>query len=140
MGIEQYMADLPDGRLIMSLPHAGKVCAAQMLAELGDVRGRFQTSDQSAAEARGAPVTYQNGKVGGAACNKRLRRAITRFASVTPAPGSPASMTALVSAEKDHSSPAPEAASSSRADPPAARDPARHPAVRSRMGPELMAG
>ena len=35
----------------MSFPRAGKVCAAQILAEPGDVRGRFQTNDQLAAEA-----------------------------------------------------------------------------------------
>lgn len=81
--IKQIVADLPDGRLIMSFPRAGKICAAQILAELGDVRGRFQTNDQLAAEAGVAPVTYQSGKARGVgwrwACNKRLRQAITRF-------------------------------------------------------------
>jgi len=82
--IEHTVAGLPDGRLIMSFPRAGKICAAQILAELGDVRARFQTNDQLAAEAGVAPVTYQSGKSRGVgwrwACNKRLRAALTCFA------------------------------------------------------------
>ena len=39
--IEQFMHSLPDGLLLMSFPRAGQVCAAQILAELGDVRERF---------------------------------------------------------------------------------------------------
>jgi transposase len=82
--IEHTVASLPDGRLIMSFPRAGKVCAAQSLAELGDVRDRFQTNDQLAAEAGVAPVTYASGKSRGVgfrwACNKRLRTALTCLA------------------------------------------------------------
>jgi len=82
--IEHTVAALPDGRLIMSFPRAGKICAAQILAELGDVRARFQTNDQLAAEAGVAPVTYESGKSRGVgwrwACNKRLRAALTCFA------------------------------------------------------------
>ena len=82
--IEHTVASLPDGRLIMSFPRAGKVCAAQILAELGDVRDRFQTNDQLAAEAGVAPVTYASGKSRGVgfrwACNKRLRNALTCMA------------------------------------------------------------
>ena len=82
--IEHTVASLPDGRLVMSFPRAGRICAAQILAELGDVRGRFQTDDQLAAEAGVAPVTYQSGKSRGVgwrwACNKRLRAALTCFA------------------------------------------------------------
>lgn len=82
--IEHTIASLPDGRLIMSFPRAGKVCAAQILAELGDVRDRFQTNDQLAAEAGVAPVTYASGKSRGVgfrwACNKRLRTALTCMA------------------------------------------------------------
>lgn len=47
--IEATVADLPDGRIVMSFPRAGRICAAQILAELGDVRERFQTNDQLAA-------------------------------------------------------------------------------------------
>jgi transposase len=82
--IEHAVAALPDGRIVMSFPRAGRVCAAQILAELGDVRARFQTEHQLAAEAGVAPVTYQSGKSRGVgwrwACNKRLRAALTCMA------------------------------------------------------------
>jgi transposase len=82
--IEHSVAALPDGRIVMSLPRAGRVCAAQILAELGDVRERFPSDDQLAAEAGVAPVTYQSGKSRKVtfrwACNHRLRRAITCLA------------------------------------------------------------
>jgi transposase len=55
--IEHAVAELPDGRIVMSFPRAGRVCAAQILAELGDVRERFPTEGQLAAEAGVCPVT-----------------------------------------------------------------------------------
>jgi transposase len=68
----------------MSLPRAGRLCAAQILAELGDVRERYPTDDQLAAEAGVCPVTYQSGKSRSVtfrwACNHRLRRAVTCLA------------------------------------------------------------
>lgn len=82
--IEHAVGELPDGQLIMSLPRSGQVCAAQILAELGEVRERFPTDAQLAAEAGVAPLTYESGKhrsVGFRwACNHRLRAAITCFA------------------------------------------------------------
>ena len=82
--IEHELEDLDDGRIVMSFPRAGRICAAQILAELGDVRDRFPTDDILAAEAGVAPLTYESGKhrsVGFRwACNHRLRRAITCFA------------------------------------------------------------
>jgi transposase len=82
--IEHAVAQLPEGRIVMSFPRAGKICAAQITAELGDVRARFQSEDHLAAEAGVAPVTYQSGRsrsVGWRwACNKRLRAAVTCFA------------------------------------------------------------
>jgi transposase len=82
--IEHAVADLPDGRIVMSFPRAGRVNAAQILVELGDVRERFPTEDQLAAEAGVCPVTHASGKSRGVvfrwACNKNLRSAITRFA------------------------------------------------------------
>lgn len=82
--IEHTIAELPDGKIVMSFPRAGRICAAQILAELGDVRERFPTETQLAAEAGVAPVTYQSGKARAVgwrwACNKRLRAAITCFA------------------------------------------------------------
>lgn len=82
--IEHAVAALPDGRIVMSFPRAGRICAAQILAELGDVRERFPTEDQLAAEAGVCPVTHASGKSRGVvfrwACNKNLRLAITCFA------------------------------------------------------------
>ena len=56
--IEHDLAEPPDGRIVMSFPRAGRICAAQILAELGDVRERFQSADQLAAEAGVCPVTH----------------------------------------------------------------------------------
>ena len=82
--IERAVEDSPDGQIIMSFPRAGHVCAAQILAELGDVRERFPSADQLAAEAGAVPVTFESGKSRGVrfrwACNHRLRRAITCLA------------------------------------------------------------
>lgn len=82
--IEHEVAALPDGRIVMSFPRAGRVCAAQILAELGNVRDRFPTDQHLAAEAGVCPVTHASGKSRGVtfrwACNHRLRAAITCFA------------------------------------------------------------
>jgi transposase len=82
--IEHAVAELPDGRIVMSFPRAGRICAAQILAELGDVRARFPTEDQLAAEAGVCPVTHASGKSRGVvfrwACNHRLRAAVTCWA------------------------------------------------------------
>jgi transposase len=82
--IEHAVADLADGRIVMSFPRAGRICAAQILAELGDVRDRFPTESQLAAEAGVCPVTHASGKSRGVvfrwACNHRLRAALTCFA------------------------------------------------------------
>jgi transposase len=82
--IERAVAQLPDGRIVMSFPRAGRINAAQILAELGDVRERFPCEEQLAAEAGVCPVTHASGKSRGVvfrwACNKNLRVAITCFA------------------------------------------------------------
>ena len=82
--IEHTIGELPDGKIVTSFPRAGRICAAQILAELGDVRERFQAEDQLAAEAGVCPVTHQSGKSRGVvfrwACNHRLRAAVTCFA------------------------------------------------------------
>ena len=69
---------------MMSFPRAGRVCAAQILAELGDVRERFPSVERLAAEAGAVPVTYESGKSRSVtfrwACNHRLRTAITCLA------------------------------------------------------------
>mgnify|MGYP002784531126 FL=1 len=82
--IEHDVAELPDGKIVMSFPRSGRICAAQILAELGDIRERFPTEDQLAAEAGVCPVTHASGKSRGGvfrwACNKNLRLAVTCFA------------------------------------------------------------
>lgn len=82
--IEHAVHELSEGRIVMSLPRAGQLCAAQIVAELGEVRARFPCDAQLAAEAGVAPLTYESGKhraVGFRwACNHRLRAAITCFA------------------------------------------------------------
>jgi transposase len=76
--------DHPDGAIFKSFPRAGEVNAAQLLAEIGDVRERFQTDDVLAMEAGVVPVTKRSGKALSVgfrwACNKRLRRALTGWA------------------------------------------------------------
>lgn len=82
--IEHHVAALDDGQLLMSFPRAGRLCAAQILAELGSVRERFHSDEHLAAEAGVAPVTYQSGKSKAVtfrwACNHRLRAALTCLA------------------------------------------------------------
>jgi transposase len=82
--IEHHVTSLDDGRIVMSFPRAGRVCAAQILAELGSVRQRFDSDQRLAAEAGVTPVTYESGKSKAVtfrwACNHRLRAAVTCLA------------------------------------------------------------
>lgn len=82
--IEHDVAALADGRIVMSFPRSGRVCAAQILAELGTQRERFGSDEQLAAEAGVCPVTSESGKHRAVtyrwACNKRLRLALTTMA------------------------------------------------------------
>ena len=82
--IEHHIASLADGRILMSFPRAGRICAAQILAELGSVRERFDSDQRLAAKAGVAPLTYESGKAKAVtfrwACNHRLRAALTCFA------------------------------------------------------------
>jgi len=68
----------------MSFPRAGRVCAAQILAELGSVRERFDSAERLSAVAGVTPVTKQSGKFRFVAfrwaCNHRLRAAVTCLA------------------------------------------------------------
>ena len=83
--IQHEIEQLADGRIVMSFPRAGRINAAQILAELGDVRERFQTEEQLAAEAGVCPITHESGKSRGVAfrwaCNHRLRSAVTLWAA-----------------------------------------------------------
>lgn len=78
--VEHAVDAHPDGAVVTSLFRSGRVCAAQILAELGDERARFASADQLAAEAGVAPVTRESGKhravVFRWACNMRLRAAL----------------------------------------------------------------
>lgn len=82
--IEHAVASSEDGQIIMSFPRAGRVCAAQILSELGSVRERFDDVERLAAEAGVTPVTYASGKSKAVAfrwaCNHRLRAALTCLA------------------------------------------------------------
>ena len=82
--IEHTVVALDDGRILMSFPRAGRICAAQILAELGSDRQRFSSDQHLAAEAGVAPLTYQSGKCRTVtfrwACNHRLRAALTCLA------------------------------------------------------------
>jgi transposase len=82
--VEHAVEAHPDGPVVTSLFRSGRVCAAQILAELGDERARFQSADQLAAEAGVAPVTRESGKHRAVtfrwACNMRLRAALSCLA------------------------------------------------------------
>src|SRR5690606_26506894 len=82
--LEHAVQSSDDGQIIMRFPRAGRVCAAQILAELGSVRERFDSVERLAAEAGVTPVTYESGKSKSVAfrwaCNHRLRAAITCLA------------------------------------------------------------
>lgn len=73
-----------DAHIFTSLPKAGVVRAATLLAEIGDARGRFPTDDALAALAGCAPSTRRSGKLHAVtfrfACDKKLRDAIINFA------------------------------------------------------------
>ncbi|MEO8509165.1 MAG: transposase [Betaproteobacteria bacterium] len=82
--IEHHLGTLDDGRLLMSFPCAGQICVAQILAEPGSVRERFESDEHLAAAAGVAHVTYASGKSKAVtfrwACNHRLRAALTCMA------------------------------------------------------------
>jgi transposase len=85
--VEHAVQAHPDGKIVTPLFRSGRVCAAQLLAELGDDRGRFVSADHLAAEGGVAPVTRESGKHRAVtfryACNKRLRAALTMLADTT---------------------------------------------------------
>ncbi|GGO98813.1 IS110 family transposase [Wenjunlia tyrosinilytica] len=82
--VAAHLGQHPDGRIFTSLPRAGQVNAAQILAEWGDSRTAYDGPDAVAAFAGVAPVTKASGRMRGVsyrwACNKRLRQAVTTFA------------------------------------------------------------
>ncbi len=82
--IKEALGLHPDGEIFTSLPRAGQVRAAALLAEIGDARGRYPTWETLAAAAGACPVTYASGKHRGVsfryAADSKLRRALTDFA------------------------------------------------------------
>ena len=73
-----------DQHIFTSLPRAGRVRAARLLAEIGDARGRFPTADSLACLAGVAPSTRQSGKITAVSfrwgADKQLRDALCDFA------------------------------------------------------------
>jgi transposase len=82
--IEEQLALHADAHIFTSLPRAGRVRAARLLAEIGDCRARFPTPESLACLAGVAPSTRQSGKIRTVgfrwACDKQLRDAVTDFA------------------------------------------------------------
>ena len=86
--IRETLLAHPDGPIFQSLPRAGIVRAAALLAEIGDCRARFPDPQSLAAAAGVAPSTRQSGKHRTVAyrrgCNKHLRAALIDWAQDTP--------------------------------------------------------
>jgi transposase len=82
--IAEALAAHPDREVFTTLPRAGTVRAARLLAEIGDARGRFPTPDSLACLAGVAPSTRESGKVRVVAfrwaVDKQLRDAVCDFA------------------------------------------------------------
>ncbi len=85
--IDRQLAAHTDEHIFTSLPRAGRVRAARLLAEIGDCRARFPTPESLACLAGAAPSTRQSGRsrvVGFRwSCDKQLRDAVTDFAADT---------------------------------------------------------
>src|SRR5215207_7685384 len=83
--IADQLAAHTDSHIFTSLPRAGRVRAARLLAEIGDCRARFPTPEALACLAGAAPSTRQSGKLRTVsfrwACDKQLRGAVTDFAA-----------------------------------------------------------
>jgi transposase len=83
--IAAVLAAHPDGRVFTSLPRAGTVRAARLLAEIGDCRGRYPTAAALAGLAGVTPSTRESGQVRVVAfrwaVDKQLRGAVCDFAA-----------------------------------------------------------
>lgn len=82
--IDTQLAAHTDQHIFTSLPRAGRVRAARLLAEIGDCRARFPTPESLTCLAGVAPSTRQSGKIHVVgfrwACDKQLRDAVCDFA------------------------------------------------------------
>jgi transposase len=82
--IDEQLAAHTDQHIFTSLPRAGRIRAARLLAEIGDCRARFPTPEALTCLAGVAPSTRQSGKIRAVgfrwACDKQLRDAVCDFA------------------------------------------------------------
>jgi hypothetical protein len=87
--IAQALDAHPDGEIFRSFFRSrdSVICAATLLAEIGDSRARYPHRDAIAADGGQAPVAVESGKRKNAtfrwACNKRLRKALAVLAHST---------------------------------------------------------
>ena len=87
--ISQALDAHPDGEIFRSFFRSREsvICAATLLAEIGDCRARYPHRDAIAADGGHAPVAEESGKRKHAkfrwACNKRLRNALSTLAHST---------------------------------------------------------
>ena len=87
--ISQTLDAHPDGEIFRSFFRSREsvICAATLLSEIGDCRGRYPHRDAIAADGGQAPVAKESGKRKHAkfrwACNKRLRNALSTLAHST---------------------------------------------------------
>jgi transposase len=83
--IDDQLAQHADAHIFTSLPRAGRVRAARLLAEIGDCRAKFPTPESLTCLAGVAPATRQSGKLRSVgfrwAADKQLRDAVCDFAS-----------------------------------------------------------
>src|SRR5207248_10367192 len=92
--IATAMREHPDGAIFLSLfkKRSSVICAAELLAEIGDCRARYPTRDTLAADAGQAAVAIESGKRKAAsfrwaatsACAARSARWRTPLATTTP--------------------------------------------------------
>ncbi|HEY5148858.1 MAG TPA: IS110 family transposase [Mycobacterium sp.] len=82
--IDEQLSLHADAHNFTSLPRAGRIRAARLLAEIGDCRARFPTPESLACLAGVAPSTRQSGKIRSIgfrwSCDKQLRDAVCDFA------------------------------------------------------------
>jgi transposase len=82
--IDEQLTLHTDAHIFTSLPRAGRIRAARLLAEIGDCRARFPTPEALTCLAGVAPSTRQSGKIRAVAfrwgADKQLRDAVCDFA------------------------------------------------------------
>jgi transposase len=83
--IDAQLSAHADAHIFTSLPRAGRVRAARLLAEIGDCRARFPTPESLACLAGAAPSTRKSGTIRAVgfrwSCDKQLRDAVIDFAA-----------------------------------------------------------